>query len=311
MASIEEKNLIIDENLQKNDESLAVSLEKRAAHIAERAALIGQDVTDDPINACKLCFVGERKPIDCILDNKKYVDAVFDSVSAYDKLNFAEHSTATSASIFFSYETETQFDADTVVYLKNPLADIAYNNFSKFLNDPRARYEDSFSDVCEEVYYSRAPYCILPTENSEEGRLAAFGNMIRKYELKIVLTYSVENANGKVTRFALLKRELAKIECKSSVSEGEFVEIGLRLGEDQMLHRVLAAANYFGFNLNKIDSLPIYYSEKEYYFDVVFKGNGKLDRFLFWLELEVPGYEIIGIYTQIKTVKNRHGGHYG
>ena len=310
MASIEEKNLIIDENLQKNNRFLATSFEKRAAHISEKASLIGENGTDELIDACKLCFDGEKTPFDCISDNKKYVDAVFDSVSAYDKLNCLERIVSNVKTKYPILESENQFEADTVVYLKNPLADIAYNNFSKLLNDPRARYEDSFADVCEEVYYNRAPYCILPTENSEEGRLAAFGNMIRKYELKIVLTYSVENANGKVARFALLKRELAKIECKSSVSDGEFLEIGLRFGEEQMLQRVLAAANYFGFNLNKIDSLPIYYSEKEYYFDVVFKGNGNLEGFLFWLEVEVPGYEIIGIYKQIKTVKNRQGGHY-
>jgi len=71
---------------------------------------------------------------------------------------------------------------------------------------------------------------------------------------------------------------------------------------------VLEAASFFGYKLNKVDSLPIYYSEKEYYFDIVFKGNGKLKKFLLWLELEVPRYEIIGIYTQIETNGRRTGG---
>ena len=169
-------------------------------------------------------------------------------------------------------------------------------------------YESTFTDVCEEVYYSRTPYCILPIENSEDGRMSGFGGMIRKYELKIVMTCNVESASGRMTRFALLKRELSRLKCPPSHSEGEYLEIGLNFGEEQRLHEVLQAASFFGYTLNKIDSLPIYYSENEYYFDVVFKGSGQIKKFLFWLELEVPRYEIIGIYTHIKSQKGKNGG---
>ena len=89
------------------------------------------------------------------------------------------------------------------------------------------------------------------------------------------------------------------------VPDGIFVII---LHEENGLIKVLSAADYYGYSLNKIDSIPIYYSEKDYYFDVVFKGNGELDKFLLWLELEMPGYEIIGIYKHIKATNGKVGG---
>jgi prephenate dehydratase len=126
--------------------------------------------------------------------------------------------------------------------------------------------------------------------------------MIRKYELKIVLSCNVESANGKITKFALLKRDITKLTCPETSVVGEYLEIGFNFGEKAKLNEVLTAASYFGFELNKINSLPIYYSEKEYYFDVVFNGEGDLEKLIYWLELEIPRYEILGIYTEIKTI---------
>ena len=308
MSSFEEKNLIIDENLRENNSSICAALEKRAAHIEEKAENLTFYYGENIQVAYSEAFSLKDQNISCIAENKKYVSAVYNGLCQFDRLNYVDSYSSDVLGDIFAADSENIFDSDTVVYLKNPLADVAYNIFSKLLGDPRAVYEETFSDVCEEVYYSRAPYCILPLENSEDGRLASFGNMIRKYELKIVLTCSVESANGKTTRFALLKRELARIQCKAGMADGEYLEIGLNLGDEQKLCEVLQAAGYFGYSLNKIDSLPIYYSEKEYYFDVILKGKGELNKLLSWLELEIPRYEVIGIYTHIKTVRNKRGG---
>lgn len=308
MASIEEKNLIIEKNLRENDRQINVFLEKRVAHISDLADLVIGSEEEDMRDTYLRSFAPWKKDGGCIDENKKYVASVQGALNLYDKLNCVDTFYPNEKPFFFDTDEESVFESDTVVYLKNPLADIAYNNFTKVLSDARVVYKESFSDVCEEVYYNRAPYCILPVDNSDDGRMTSFSNMIRKYELKIVLTCNVESANGKTTRFALLKRELAVIDCKGCHTEGKYLEIGLNFGEDQKLQDVLQAASFFGFELNKVDSLPIYYSEKEYYFDVVFKGSGELNRFLFWLELEVPRYEVIGIYSQIKTIIGKNGG---
>lgn len=308
MGSIDEKNLKIDENLKNIDVSVSNCIEKRAAHILERAKLISSADSDEYRKRYEALFSGQKDNFDVLDENMKYVSSVRKTIDMYDKIKCVDIFFPRQKTTVFSEENDIAFNTNTVVYLKNPLADIAFNKFSKCLNDARVLYQESFTDVCEEVYYSRQPYCVLPIENSDDGRLSGFRNMIRKYELKIVLTCNVESANGKVTKFALLKRELAKIDCPEAINEGEYLEIGFNFGEEAKLVKVLEAANYFGYKLNKVDSLPIYYSEKEYYFDAVFSGNGDIKRFMFWLELEVPRYEIIGIYTHIKATAGKNGG---
>ena len=309
MASIEDKKLKIDENLNANAKDLSDILEKRVAHICEKIRLMGDENDSEYIDLKKSLASGKNKTEPILKENEKYVECVRKSVDIYDKINGVNN----FYSEFKKTNTENEsndifFEYDTVVYLKNSLSDIAYKNFSLTLKDARVSYEESFTAVCEEVYYGRAPYCILPIETSEDGRLSGFGNMIRKYELKIVLSCTVESANGKMTKFALLKRDIGVIECPSQMYDGEYLEIAFNFNEENGLIKVLSAADYYGYSLNKIDSIPIYYSEKDYYFDVVFKGNGELDKFLLWLELEMPGYEIIGIYKHIKATNGKVGG---
>lgn len=308
MASVEDKRQIIKDNLKENEKIINAALEKRAAHTAEKARMVIGADSDETRSAYEQTFKNEHNSEDYIPENEKYILAVRRVIDVYDKLNCVEDFCHGETPKLFDTEGETFFEADTVVYLKNPLADVAYNVFSKHLSDPRSQYEETFADVCEEIYYSRAPYCILPIDNSDEGRMAGFSNMIRKYELKIVLTCNVESSNGRINKFALLQRELRRIECKKGISDGEYLEIGFNFGESQRLAEVLQAAEFFGFSMNRVDSLPIYYSEKEYYYDVVFRGKGQLEKFLFWLELEVPRYEIIGIYTHIKVARGKRGG---
>ncbi len=300
MASVEDKKRIIENNITKLDKDISDTLEKRVFHIAEKFENSIIEETNEERISFDNSFIETNQKSYCIDENKKYISGVYSSIDLYDKLLMAEiyGKDNTPTLIKSSEESENS----TVAYLKNPLTDIAYSSFSKVLHSARVSYEESFLSVCEAVYYNKVPYCILPIENYEDGRLTGFINMIRKYELKIVLTCNVESANGKITKFALLKRELTKIECKKGISDGEYLEIGFSFGEQSKLHTILLAANFFGFNLNKVDSLPVYYSEKEYYYDVVFSGNGELNKFLYWLDFEFPRYEILGLYTSIKTL---------
>ncbi len=298
MASIDEKNKLIDDNIDKLDEVISDTLEKRIFHICEKA----ENNIDCKENEYRDYFdkisCEEKDKHFCIEENKRYVNAVQNSIKTYDTLLVAELY-CKGYEVDFPQTIDDRSVLSNVVYLKNPLTDIAYRNFSKVLKNARVDYEDSFISVCESVYYNRAQYCILPIENYEDGRLSGFMNMIRKYDLKIVMTCNVESANGKITKFSLLKRELTRIHCDDTVNKGEYLEIGFNFGENSRLHEILGAAMFFGYNLDKVDSLPVYYSEKEYYYDVVFSGSGQLQKFLYWLDLEFPRYEILGIYTQI------------
>lgn len=294
------KKQIIDGNVSKLDRVISDTLEKRAYHVTEMAESVIKSHNDGEYGIEK-AFAYKQKKDSCIEENRQYVSSVQKNIRLFDRLMYVDKYCKKTSEEVASSSLNT-FDKDTVVYLKNPLTDVAYRTFSKLLNDTRVLYRESFADVCEDVYYNKAPYCILPLENYEDGRLSGFFNMIRKYELKIILTCNVESANGKITKFALLKRDVFKITCPEKIVEGEYLEIGFNFGERSKLQEVLTAAAYFGFDLNKINSLPIYYTEKEYYFDAVFTGKGDIGKLIYWLDLEVPRYEILGIYTEIKPL---------
>ncbi len=302
MDSFSKKKSVIDENIKANDEILTDTYEKRAAHILEKSDLL-MTVDKDDIRTVYNKFYAEPLPsCDYIEENANYHFGIQKSIKLYDSLYSVENIVGDSANDFFQKKDTSAFLENTIVYLKNSLSDIAYSKFSKIIKDARVLYSDSFVNVCEEVYYSHTPYCILPLENSDDGRLSSFHNMMRKYELKTVLTCNVESPNDRVTKFALLMRDFEYINCPEHLSDGVYLEIGWNGEAGEKLYNVLGAADYFGYELNKVNSVPTYYSEKEYYFDVVFKGKGELNKFLYWLELEVPRYEILGLYTHIKTL---------
>jgi prephenate dehydratase len=237
---------------------------------------------------------------DVVDENKGYIKGMLDKVASFDRIKLAELLGKKMSGSLVLDNVEEPSGNSKVIYLKNSLADIAYSAFSKVIDNARVVYAESFSEACEEVYYSRIPYCILPIENSDDGRMVSFANLIRKYDLKIIMTCNVTSAGEKVTKFALLKRELSILPCPDKMRGGEYLEIELNLGSKGSLHNVLESASMFGFRFCKMDSLPLQYSENEYYFNIVFEGRGNIDGFICWLEFEVQRYDIIGIYTQLK-----------
>jgi len=305
MSSFEYKDRTVLKNIKAKDKELLNALEKRVAHFCERASLLADNFSASGEGDQSVLYEGfadlEPDISDVVLENKEYVKGIFGKVNSYDRIKLAELLSKKCGTTLNFESAEEQDETAKIVYLKNSLADIAYSTFSKVIKNARVVYAESFSEVCEEVYYSRVPYCILPLENSDDGRMASFTNLIRKYDLKIVMTCNVESTIEKITKFALLKREFSVIDCPRSMNDGDYLEIELNLGSRGRLHNVLEAADMFGYKLCKIDSFPMQYSEKEYYFNVVFEGRGNIDGFTYWLEFEVQRYDVMGIYTHLKT----------
>jgi len=184
---------------------------------------------------------------------------------------------------------------------KNALSDIAYREFSKVLPYPTVTYSHDFQTVCEDVYYGRADCCILPVENTSDGRLMRFRSLADKYELAIFLTCTVAAESGEVTKFALLRKEIAKSNIKSIFKDGDFFEFYTVISGDVSISDILITAQYFGLFPYKIDSTPISYTERAYSYDIVLKTDGgDLVSFLCYLFLEAPQFSPVGLYSQLK-----------
>ncbi len=195
-----------------------------------------------------------------------------------------------------------------VAYQRNIFADEAFLHFSPHIQEPKAAYFGSFAGVCEQVYNGLCEYCILPLENSQDGKLLRFYGLIQKYELKIVLTCEVTASDQRhVTTFGLCKRSLQiPTPMLYGIHRNACFEFIFWQDSDDYpgLGDVLAAAQACSLRLIRADCLPR--SDDEimvgagYPFNISLDiENGDLRTFLLFLALDAPFCLPLGIYHHL------------
>jgi prephenate dehydratase len=202
---------------------------------------------------------------------------------------------------FVRYEDVIEPSNGRIAYVKNNFTEKAFWEFSKIVTDPKAAYSQSFEGACEDVYNSVAQYCILPIENSSDGKLINFYSLIDKYDLKIFALCSVDYADASSsTKFALLKKNLDILYPFDNTASCVFLEISYTQNDNLKTVDILRAAEFFGANLVRIDSVKLEYSDDQYKFYSVFSASCEnLIPFLIYLYIYVPEFFPIGIYKQI------------
>ncbi len=184
-----------------------------------------------------------------------------------------------------------------IAYFDNPASAEALCEFEKIFDGSRSDAYFDFESVCEAVYNSKADACILPLENSSDGRLTGFYNLAAKYELFTVAVADVTNYDTSVrTRFSLMSSHpvlYAKSDKLSCV-------IQFDLNPDMSIAFVIACADFFGLYCSAADCIP----EPHITTDCkgVFKLEGdnmKIFSFLFYLHLCSVPYILQGMYDKI------------
>ena len=189
-----------------------------------------------------------------------------------------------------------------VVLLPNAMSTAALERFRRVLPALEQSACGDASEVCEEVYAGRAKYAILPIENSVDGVLKRFAAIIDRYELKTVLTCSVQDAEREqFTRFALLSRGIETLDCGRQGAE-RFFSCNIYMTDPSHLFDVLAAADYFGLRPVRVDSVPLAHNSTGCTFSLVFLRTAGDDMvgFYCYLSLEQAGFLPSGNYTQLK-----------
>ncbi len=206
---------------------------------------------------------------------------------------------------FFGDMTEPE--NNRIAYMRNSYSDLAYRIFADALGQATVVYPDSFSSVCEEVYYGRAGYCILPYESSDDGALLGFLKLIDKYELAPVMTAGIvtdpDPEVQKVTFFVLLaknvKRISGELEARGIKSE-EYLKINVDAPSGNAVSDVMNAARYCGLSYVKTESLPVMWDSGRYVFSITFKvDDADLLPFLLWLKLSMPESTPHAVYAYL------------
>lgn len=313
---------IIDANIAALNREYSSLCERRLAHIRERAVYIHSitgDIHDRDLPAWleairtlyrDIVYDDFKEETESICEpNRRGVSAMRSALYSCDRICLCRALMDTASR---RLTAEDFLTADSIIkmpnriaYLRNAYADAAYSRFSAVLREPTVTYCDDFAAVCEDVYYGRASLCIIPIENSSEGRLSTFRNLINKYELKIVLTCLVTTSDsGTETRFALLKKNIERIPLLGQPKKTELFEFSVIISDTEPqssgLADILTAARCFGLTLYKVDSAPVSYSDTEYAQDLVFCTDGsELNSFICYLSLEAPQFMTIGIYPHL------------
>ena len=178
----------------------------------------------------------------------------------------------------------------------------------------KACYADSFSAVCEQVFDGQCEYCILPLENTQDGKLVRFYGLIEKYELKIALTCKVTTSDTRhFTIFGLCRRGIVWPSLALRDRSVCFEFVFWQEPEHLSIARLLNAAECSSLSLLRADCLPR--SDDEilmgagYPFDLCFElpppdaAHTSTERdflaFLLFLSVHAPTHLPLGIYQNV------------
>ncbi len=279
-------------------------LERRLAHIGELAALLCDEAGEEEIFFRDPAFAAKYRHLTAASLKGEEPGAVNREKVGIEEagLGIAEKAFLCrriadllgitgirGADAFF--EEEGGPEDGTVAYMKNTYADAAFTAFSPYLPEPKVRYGKSFSEVCEDVFYRRASYCILPVESSRDGRLAGFRAQMMKYGLKTAYTVRIETAEGESTDFALLRRGLSVPKEEGRV----FLELRIRPEGGGLAALATAAA---ACRMKTLRMTPV--PGEASLCDALFEADSLgLCGFLSFLYLEYEEFTITGLFGEI------------
>lgn len=286
-----EPDAILSDNREMLKRKEDSARERRLALLWDRAPLLGEVTPEDLAGEEALSSLREEGKESLLPDERVTLARILAR-----RAGLPERADGNALARLFPADGSEEGD-DLIAYLRSSYTDRAYRLFGSLLPDPRAVYPTSFAAVCEEVYYNRARFCILPIENSEEGSLRSFRVLIAKYELKIVAVCDVPTSEEGVTRFALLHKNVRL--------PGKGEEVCFRFTfavspYDLPLDEVLGAMRGYGFTLRTVESVPLGYDDRAMGYDITGAvGEGDLFAFLTYLFCFVPQFDAVGVYPKV------------
>ena len=307
--------------------------EKNMSHLFNRASLISEqricelsELADDAADAAKAmisdgCSIYEvisvisealggieRKNNQRMILRDSLFDAktVFSASDVYDRAVFSklfiEHASLLGISVTEREFFDTERSDENIIYVKNALADEAYDVFAEELSDPRVKYAKNFREACLAVSEGECEFCLLPLEERGGARLAVIADLIFRYDLKIFSITPVFGLDGTADmKYALLSKHFSV----PDISEGDdrYLEITYKSAFDVSASGVLFSAELLGYGIYRINTVYTEADgEREKLYSIVFSAEeGKDFSLLLTFLSQLSGaYNVIGIYKNLE-----------
>ncbi len=282
----------IAKNLASLEGDEAMLLECRSAHLREAARLICEGVGPDDLTSDFESFL-EKYRNAC---NEISAGSV---LGANDRIALCSHiadilgKNIPQSALFKTFCSSEEAPKEPVIcYLRNPISDLAYIEFTR--NTPRAGvlYADSFQAVCENLIGGECDYAILPVVSGSDGRLIRFETMIASYGFAVSALASVTpNPDTAADTFALLSRSIELPELKNPYSRLCFA---FSVPASTSPVKLLSAAEKNGVVPTDIGTQSS--STRKNFSLTLDVTNGNIAAFLTYLALEESGFVANGLF---------------
>lgn len=223
----------------------------------------------------------------------------------YDKIVFTElfRDIITQKGIIISESDflPTSSGSETFTYVRNSLADEAYDVFSAEFKDPRVKYSKSLYEAARAVSLGEFEYALLPLEEKGGARLASVAEILFKEDLKINSVTPVFGFEGLADmKYALVSKHFSVPEVKED--DDRYLEVRLRVDSSISLSELFSAADAFGISLYRINTISFDTEDgSAQYYSIVFRDEGKdFTLLLTYLTLFSGAYTPIGLYKNLE-----------
>lgn len=238
-------------------------------------------------------------------DNRELVEHYLSLVGASDRAVFASVLTDAIKKVGITL-TEVDFlpegkGDEVVVYVKNKLADEAFDVFSEELSDPRVMYAKDFREAARAVSRGGAEYCLLPLEEGQGVRIPSVSALLYSEDLKINSVTPVFGPDGGADmKYALISRHFSVPEI--SEDSDRYLELRFTEIDAKDLVGLISAATLFGASIYRINSAKVSQDGGiEDGISIVLSGTGiDFTPLIVYLTVFLPTFIAVGIYDNIE-----------
>lgn len=307
---------VTGDNIKKLTERQSLDCERRICEISElcdSAADTAMTLFSDGLGVYEILgLLAERTSEEssfvsefALSENEERMDAYFSLLSSYDKAIFSElfceKLESRGVKIGENDFLPTDSEDESIVYVRNRLADEAYDVFSAELNTPTVSYVSTFKDAVKAVSDGKAEYCLLPLEERGGARLAGTSSLIFAEELKINSVTPVFGFDGNADmKYALVSKHFTVP--TEEEDDDRYLEIRLPSDVGLTLSELFAVSGTLGISTYRINTL--YFDSGEGampYYSIVFRKRGNnFSRLLVFLTLFCSSYTAVGIYKNLE-----------
>ena len=242
---------------------------------------------------------------DSIADNIKGLVSYLKMTSAYDKTVFSKFLLDRMRKAGVSVTEKSFLSTDTgngvFTYVKNSLADEAYDVFSQEFMNPRLKYSSSFNEAVGLLKSGECEYSLLPLEEKGGARLFSVASLLFADDLKINSVTPVFGYEGTADmKYALVSKHFTVPDVMPD--DDRYLEIRLRKDSSVPIAELLSSADAMDVSIYRVNTVSFNTDEgQEQFYSIVFCGEGRdFSDFLVYLTLFSGAYTVVGIYKNLE-----------